>query len=223
MKIPDIGIFIEDSRAALLDMLEHLKNVKTLDTTDLDKEKTALIIIDMVNGFAKKGNLSSPRVEAIIPNVRRTAQISREREFKLLAFADCHCKGCEEFSSYPEHCLSGTKESELIDELKDIIGIEIIKKNSTNGFIEDEFKKWLNNNGDIDTFIIVGDCTDICVMQFSLSLKTFFNKNNKPVKIFIPLDSVDTFDLGIHRGDFMNISSLFIMEANGAEIVSQIR
>ncbi len=30
----------------------------------------------------------------------------------------------------------------------------------------------------IDNIIIVGDCTDICIYQFAITLKSYFNQHN---------------------------------------------
>jgi nicotinamidase-related amidase len=222
MKIPEKDEFLTKSADALGEMLENIKKAKPLDSKRLENDMTALVIIDMINGFVKEGMLSSPRINEIISNVVKTAEICRERGFKIIAFADCHSEASVEFKSYPVHCVRNTYESELIDELKNIGGIELIKKNSTNGFMEETFLAWFDNNRNISNFIITGDCTDICIMQFSLSLKTYFNKNDKDVNIIIPVDSVETFDLGIHNGDLMNVFSLYILESNGSEIVSEI-
>ena len=47
-------------------LLNNLENLKSLNINNLDLNKTGLFIVDMNNGFAKEGALSSPRVENII-------------------------------------------------------------------------------------------------------------------------------------------------------------
>ena len=63
----------------------------------------------------------------------------------------------------------GTKYEDLAAKLN-----EIIEKNSTNGF----FAMDIADYAYLDNFIVVGCCTDICVYQFVLALKTYFNQNN---------------------------------------------
>ena len=222
MNIPDKDMFLKESCEALCEMLENTRSLKPLDSASLDKDKTALVIIDMVNGFVKEGSLCSPRIEAIVPRVVRTAFICSKRLFKIIAFADCHDDDSAEFSCYPPHCVKGTEESQLIDELKLVDNIELIEKNSTNGFHEDVFNKWIKENKDINNFIVTGDCTDICVLQFTLSLKAYFNKRNLQAEVIVPVDSVETFELGIHKGDLMNLVSLFLIESSGVKLVSEI-
>lgn len=55
----------------------------------------------------------------------------------------------------------------------------MIEKNSTNGFLEPVFAAWLRDNPQIDTYIVTGDCTDICVLQFVLAAKAWHNARNR--------------------------------------------
>ena len=52
----------------IFDMQNEIRG-KVVNLTDLPKEKTALIVVDMVNGFVHTGIMSSPRVVKIIDNV----------------------------------------------------------------------------------------------------------------------------------------------------------
>lgn len=208
---------------SLENIISDMKNIKELDTKEFKSNETALIIVDMINGFAKQGNLMSPRIKDIIPRVVNTTKICENNGFSIIAFLDAHTIDCIEFQNYPVHCLKGTFESQLIDELKVFKSIHIIDKNSTNGYMEEKFIEWMKRNNNINNFIVIGNCTDICIMQFVLSLKSHFNKNNKKVNIFIPTDSVDTFDTDYHNGDLMNLIGLYNMKLNGIKIVSTIK
>jgi nicotinamidase-related amidase len=110
-----------------------------------------------------------------------------------------------------------------VDELKDLGGWTLIPKNSTNGFLEPAFQEWLAKNEAIDTFIVTGDCTDICIQQFAITLKTWFNRKDRKSRIIVPIDAVDTYDLGLHSGDLMHVMALYNMIGNGVEVVSGIR
>ncbi|CAG7840508.1 isochorismatase family cysteine hydrolase [Clostridium haemolyticum] len=208
---------------SLENIISDMKNIKELDTKEFKSNETALIIVDMINGFAKQGNLMSPRIKDIIPRVVNTTKICENNGFSIIAFLDAHTIDSIEFQNYPVHCLKGTFESQLIDELKVFKSIHIIDKNSTNGYMEEKFIEWMKRNNNINNFIVIGNCTDICIMQFVLSLKSHFNKNNKKVNIFIPTDSVDTFDTDYHNGDLMNLIGLYNMKLNGIKIVSTIK
>ncbi|ABK61878.1 MULTISPECIES: isochorismatase family cysteine hydrolase [Clostridium] len=223
MKIDNLNDTLESGIESLKNMINKIISSEELDTTLLKKENTALVIVDMVNGFAKKGNLMSSRINNIIPSVLNTTNICYKRGFKILAFNDEHSLNSIEFNEYPVHCLKETWESELIDELKKFEDIKIIGKNSTNGFIEEEFKSWMSLNNHINNFIVVGNCTDICVMQFVMTLKSYFNKKDEEVSIFLPMDSVETFHSKEHNGDLMNIFAMYNMSINGVQIMSNIK
>lgn len=210
-----------------LDVLEEMKKFleerPDLDIKELNSKETVLVIVDMINGFCKEGNLSSPRIKALIPETERILRLCKENEIKAIAFADSHSEDSPEFSSYPSHCVRGTWESEVVDELKEVAELKIINKNSTNGFLEDEFQDWLKNNPQIKNFIIVGDCTDICVEQFANTLKAYFNMKNIKARVIVPISAVETYDLGYHYAELLNIVALMIMAGNGVEIVKTVK
>lgn len=202
---------------------EELKG-KTLELKSLNKEETALIVIDMVNGFVYNGPLSSPRVAAIVNNIVDINE--KTNGCKKVFFTDSHSENSKEFSSFPIHCLKNSEESMLIPELvaesKSHNSI-IIEKNSTNGFNSEGFKQWLNKNCDsVNNYIVTGCVTDLCVLQFTLSLKAYFNEMNKDKRIIVPMNAVDTYDLGSHNAYLMNLFALYNMHISGIEVVDKI-
>lgn len=139
-----------------------------------------------------------------------------------IAFADNHIVDSPELEYYPSHCVSGTNESDIVSELKDIGGYKLIHKNSTSGFLEEDFQKWLNENSDIDIYIVAGCCTDICIQQFTITLKTWFNKQNRKSRVVVPINAVETYDFEVHDGDLMHLMGLYNMNINGIELVAEI-
>lgn len=207
-----------------LKVIENEIKGKSVELTSLKKEKTALITIDMVNGFVYTGPLSSPRVASIVDNI--VSLNERTKGYKKVFFIDSHDEECAEFNSFPLHCLRNTEEANLIQELipftkeQDSICIE---KNSTNGFNNNNFQEWLNKHIDIiDNYIIIGCVTDICVLQFTLSLKSYFNDRNINKRILVPINAVETYDGGSHDGYLMNLFALYNMHTSGIEIVDKI-
>lgn len=200
-------------------------NLLPIELKSLPLKNTALIVVDMVVGFVEEGILSSPRVKDMAVNLLNLN--NKTKGYSKIYFVDSHNEDAEELKSYPTHCIVNTKEEELIDELKEAViqedNIKVIKKNSTNGFHVPEFGIWLNEVVDkVDNFIIVGCVTDICVLQFSLSLKTYFNQINLSKRVIVPANCVETFDMPGHSGDEMNLFALANMQSNGIEIVSEI-
>ncbi|WP_031515411.1 cysteine hydrolase family protein [Desulfofalx alkaliphila] len=214
--------FIQASTSTLVEILDQLEGVSHAKLSEFEPQNTVLIIIDMINGFVREGALKSPRAESLIPVITDLGQRCQSLSIPVLAFADCHTEKSPEFDSYPSHCLAGSSESQLVSELQQLENIKVIPKNSTNGFLEREFQEWLQDNPQVTNFIVVGVCTDICIQQFTIALKAYFNIKDRRVRVVVPINGVDTYDGGIHNGDLMQVMALFFMMGNGVEIVSQL-
>lgn len=222
MEIIDKISFVGKSTEMLGSLYGMLANLPVLKLKELPVNETVLVIIDMINGFTREGALSSPRVEALIPAIAELSAECGKFGMKKLAFADSHTGKSPEFGAYPPHCMTGTSESEMVEELKAIGGYLLIPKNSTNGFLEKDFQDWLKQNRGIRNFIITGDCTDICIQQFAVTLKTWFNMQDENSRIIVPVNAVDTFDLGLHDAELLNAVALFSMAGNGVELASAV-
>jgi len=215
--------FITKSVNALEQIYDMIEKLPSISLSDLNPEETAFVIIDMINGFVREGALQSPRAEALIPEIVRLSEACDKFKIGKIAFADNHTGESPEFGSYPVHCLRGTSESEIVDEIRKTGGYTLIPKNSTNGFLEEEFQKWLRQNKEINTFIVTGVCTDICVQQFAITLKTWFNTMNRKSRVIVPVNTVDTYELGLHDAELTHIMALYNMSINGIELVSEIK
>lgn len=215
--------FFADSIAALAEILDVLQSKPALNIRELKPENTVLVIVDVVKGFCVKGNLFSPRIKALVSEVERVMRLCKEHGIQVICFADSHPKNSPEYKTYPEHCGVGTEESELVDELKAIGGYRLFLKNSTSGFLEKEFQEWLEANAQITNMIVVGDCTDICVEQFASTAKAYYNMKNVGARIIVPMDTVETFDLGAHNARLMNTVAFMIMAGNGVELVQTVQ
>lgn len=213
---------LKTSESSLTQIIQLLNNCPSIDLSTLNPNETALIIVDMINGFIKTGPMSSQRIQSIIDPICHLLKQANYLGIEAIAFADCHQADSIEFDSYPPHCLKGDIESEIVDEIKLAGYYQLIEKSSTNGFLEPVFHEWLNNHPSLKNFIIVGDCTDICVEQFAVTLKTYFVTKNQQSRLIVPINGVQTYDLDVHAGDFMNVIALYKMMMNGVEIVTHI-
>ena len=211
----------ENCAKAVRSLGSEIQGAASMSISAFDPAKTQLIIVDVVNGFVRQGAMASPLVEDIIPPIVSLMKKCKDKGIPVIAFADCHSEKCAEFSSFPPHCIENTAESEVVDEIKAEGGYSLIKKNSTNGFHEEDFKKSLADSGK-DTFIVTGDCTDICVLQLCLAMKTWFTQQDKTAEIIIPLNCAETYDAPVHDADFMNIAAYKIMKDSGIKFVSEI-
>ncbi len=188
----------------------------------LDKKAvlgTKLCIIDINNGFAREGALYSDRVEK---NIAGTAQLARtflEKGAEVLAYTDYHPENAKEFKAYPPHCIAGTKESELVDELKELKshGLQEIRKNSTNGILA------FNPVEKGKDYLVIGCVTDICVYQFSTTLRAYLNEHDLDGEVYVLKDLIDTFDIeDVHEADFYNYVFTKSMMDNGIKVISAL-
>ena len=68
--------------------------------------------------------------------------------------------------------------------------------------------------------MVTGCCTDICVMQFVLTLKAAWNQADRPVEIIVPRQLVETYDAPGHSGELMGGAALVSMLGNGVRVVN---
>ena len=197
---------------------QNLDNLPIENLADYDLSKTALFIVDINNGFAKEGTLYSDRIKALINPIYEFVKPLEDKLNKIIAFTDTHEEDSVELLSYVPHCLSGSDECKVVDELLDIKNLEIIPKNSTNGF----FAIDINILNDIDNVVVVGDCTDICIYQFVVTLKAYFNEKNINKNIVVPMNLVDTYDIPfVHPGDLLNVVFFNSMIQNGVKLIKK--
>ncbi|PAB59175.1 isochorismatase family cysteine hydrolase [Anaeromicrobium sediminis] len=203
---------------------EKYKELEPIHLKELKEDCTVIMVVDVINGFVKEGNLFSDRISKILSPIEEL--LNKGKNYKKIFIKDTHTHESLELETYPTHCLVGTQEAEIVDELKGYIdnNSEVICKNSTNAFVNEQFAKWLRENEGIKNYIIVGDCTDICVMQLALTLKAYHNEKNLKNRIIVPKNCVETYDLDVtyHDGDLLYLMSLYMMESNGIEIVEKV-
>lgn len=181
-----------------------------------DPETTVVVNIDTINGYFKKGKLASPRLKAIIP------QIKRVNEYYLdspkIFFTDAHTASSEEFETFPEHCVD-KYEQEVISELEDFASVgDVIAKNSVNGFFCTQYLQWLAAHKEIENIVITGACTDTSVLQFALAQRAYWNERDNNNRIIVIENAVQTFHDDIHNGDAMHGFALFNLYMNGIKL-----
>lgn len=203
--------------------MERYNALPLINAESIEKKKTVFVMVDIINGFIREGALHDREIEKIIFPTAEFLRYCNKNEIKSIAFADSHTKASAEFSHFPPHCISGSRECMIVDELTDIGGFELIEKNSVNGFYAPKFKRFLENNPDKSCYIVCGDCTDICVLNFCLSLKSYFDQYNKKVKIIVPVNMVETYNSNSHIRENSNIMALYIMETNGIKLAGGIK
>jgi len=230
-----MGRETNDYLALIDDFQCSLKAVSIGDVME-DPGKTALLTVDVTNAFCRTGNLASERVATIINPIVELFKIAWDKGLKdIVLIQDCHTPKAEEFEAFAKHAVCGTEEAEAVDEIKDLPFYDkmvIIEKNSIDPSQNTDFDAWLAAHPEKDVFIVVGDCTDLCVYQLAMHLRTFANAYDKEWHIIVPEACVDTYDLPVetakevgavaHPADLMHKLFLHHMQLNGIEIVKRI-
>ncbi|MBW3603526.1 MAG: isochorismatase family protein [Actinobacteria bacterium] len=75
---------------------------------------SALIVVDVQNGFLREGNLASERCLDALPAIRDEVERALADGERMFFTADTHEPDDPEFEVFPEHCVRGTHEAELV-------------------------------------------------------------------------------------------------------------
>lgn len=182
--------------------------------------KEILIVIDMLKGFIDQGPLADPSIRQIVPENVRLVKNFLEQDKAVLYFQDAHRPDALEFENYPPHCLKGSTESQLIDELKVYEDKMIqVEKNTTNGFFAPQFQIYLKAHPDLEKITVIGCCTDICVLNFCVTMKTYSQTVGKPITIIVPENAVDTFNLPGHDKLTYHKTALGMLKGAGIQVI----
>ncbi len=202
-----------------------------------DPARTAIVSVDVINGFCHAGPLASPRIKGIIaPIVRLFEQAHAAGVRHFLLAQDTHEPQAVEFGQYPPHCVRGTDEAEAVPEFKALpFYAEMITfpKNSISSTIHTGLEAWLEAHPAVDTLIVVGDCTDLCTYQLAMALRLRANARQLQQRVVVPADCVDTYDLPVdaalaagavpHAAELLHLIFLYSLMLNGVEVIRAIR
>src|SRR5690348_3074598 len=113
------------SRTAFLEWLDgwhdalHPTSLAEVMASAGGAERVGIMVVDLLVGFCSEGPLASPRVAALGPATATFLKAAWSAGIRSLLLAmDAHPPDSPEFASFPPHCIAGTREAELIDELK---------------------------------------------------------------------------------------------------------
>ena len=217
---------------------EFINNLPTTSLSELvnQPERTAIISVDVINGFLFEGALASPRVAAIAePVTRLMAAAWAQGVRQILLLQDSHDEATQEFDAFASHALKDTREAEAVDLIKALPfydQLTTIYKDTIHPAINTKFNTWLEQHQDLETVIVVGDVTDLCVYQLATYLKFHSNAFHKQYRVIVPENCVQTWDLSVqaaknlpampHDGDLLHAVFLYHLALNAVEIVKKV-
>ncbi|KAI3775734.1 hypothetical protein L1987_45486 [Smallanthus sonchifolius] len=208
-----------------------------------------LVLVDIVNGFCTvgAGNLA-PKVpdKQISRMVDESAQLARmfcEKKWPVFAFLDTHHPDVPEPPYHP-HCIAGTDEANLVPALQWLeneSNVTLRRKDCIDGFVgslekdgSNVFVDWVKKHR-IEAILVVGICTDICVLDFVCSALSARNRGHvTPLRdVIVYSGGCATFDLPLHVArnipgalahpqELMHHVGLYMAKSRGAKVVSKV-
>lgn len=229
----------QTSQPFLAHLDQWYANLPELPLDDLiggKPERVAITCVDVIVGFCTEGPLSSPRVQNIVaPIAELFTRVREAHVHHFLLPQDAHPQEAVEFGAFPVHCVRGTREADTAPELTALPfagEFTVFPKNSLSAAYNTEFAPWVQDHPEVDTYIVTGDCSDLCVYQLAMFLRLDANARNLQRRVVLPANCVDTYDtplevakeLGIyaHPGDFHHVVFLHSMAMNGVEVVKAL-
>jgi len=154
---------------------------------------SVVLVVDMLRGFCEEGCplYVGETIRQIIPKIRRLLEEEKAKGSHIIFLCDSHAPDDKEFEMFPPHCVRGTEEAEIIPELRQFAG-EVIPKTRFSCFYGTNLDERLRELKP-DKIIVVGVCTDICVMH------TVADARNRDYSVEVPADCVATFAQEAHR------------------------
>jgi len=154
-----------------------------------------ILVVDMVKGFHNIGNLANPRTAIVIPNIRDLLERKmKEGGWRVLFLTDTHQPDDKEFDMFPPHCIEGSAETEVVDELQEFCNMgdnTVCPKSRFSGFFKTGLESFLDAENP-EKVIVVGVCTDICVLYTAAGLR------ERDYRVIVPKDCVETYKAPRH-------------------------
>lgn len=198
--------------------------------------RAAIISVDIIKGFCTIGPLASPRIEAVVDSIVDLMERAWEHGVRhVILSQDTHEPDAKEFAAWPPHCVRGTAEADTVEQIQALPFYDRmvkIEKNSIATGLDAALMDWMFTHQDVDTFVVVGDCTDLCVYQSAMFLRLDANARQLDRRVIVPEINVQTYDRSVddaltqggfpHPGDLLHQVFLYHMALNGVEIVKRI-
>lgn len=192
---------------------------------EINQMNDAVFLIDMNVGFCEEGNLADPSIKQIVPNIIPIIRTVLENGEGFFVVNDKHTKDSTELKRYAGHC-DNEKESRTIKELAiyEEYANRIFYKNSTCALFAPGMMEMLMDMVSLKRVVIVGCCTDICIQNFAIALRNFFDELNMDVEIIVPKNAVETFHIPeVHDRKENNERAYMVMENTGIKLVKAMK
>lgn len=212
---------------------------------------SGLIIVDVVRGFCAPGNgnlapaASDAHIKNMVYSIANTACDFVARRRSIFVLREEHVPGRLEHP-YPPHCEKGSGEEELMPEIAWVENhplAVVLPKSCISGYVAatrpdgtNMLVDWINTN-QLEDVVVVGICTDICVLQVIHPLLSARNLEIMPrlKRVIAHVPGCGTYDLpretaiaaGLPeflahpRGPAQHMG-LYLMQMSGVELAQEV-
>ena len=186
----------------------------------LERVERLLVVVDVINGFIVEGNMKDSYIAHIIPGIETLVkEYIKDPKGEVFYVRDSHTNKSLEFKKFPLHCLNGTTESEMVDQLvKYQDSVRNYFKNSTSAIFAKGLISDVDEMINLKEVVVVGCCSDICVLNFALPLINYFDENDKDVSVVVREDLIETYDASYHNRDEYNSMAIKLLKQAGVKI-----
>jgi len=194
--------------------VDSFSNKRKRSSLRFRRESTAVLVVDMLNDFFKPGGrMVLEGGHVLFEPIRKLLRRARRFKVPIIYLNDSHRPGLKEdreFKKRAQHCIEGTWGAQVVSELRPQNGDLIISKRRFSGFFETDLDLTLKDLR-IDTLIIIGVVTNICVR--STVHDAFF----RGYKVIVPKDCV------MATGEREQASSLYDIETHFGDVTTSDR
>ena len=142
------------------------------DVTAFAPDRTALLVVDMQNGFCHPdGSLYAEPSAAAIDPVRALVARASAAGAPVVYTRDVHppeqfddAHYYDEFDRWGEHVVEGTWDAELVDGLPTGDADHVVEKHTYDAFYDTELDGWLDARG-VDDLLVCGTLANVCVLH----------------------------------------------------------
>lgn len=184
-----------------------------VEAVPLDPRRTAVVVVDMQNDFVKPGGkLQVPSAQQIVEPISRLLTRARAAGVLVIYTQDWHGEDDPEYRIWGEHVKAGTWGAEIIAELAPQPGDEVVQKPRYDAFYAARMDDLLRVHPQIDTLVITGTVTNICVLHTAASAALRW------YRVVVPRDAVaalSEFDqeAALHQIDFLYKGTVTTVDA----------
>lgn len=190
---------------------------------ELWEMEEVLFQIDLNDGFCTDGLLADPTIKELVEeNVEKEVRDVLSRGEGYVVISDWHTEDSVEIKRYGVHCHND-------DERKTIKRLAVyeeyatakFRKNSTCAIFAPGMMEFLLQLTNLKRVKLVGCLTEICVANFAVALRWFFDEHNMDIDIIVDEKCVETFEAPGHQREENNNYGFEVMGHNAITLVRE--